>query len=624
MTPSLTAWFPLAVLVPATVAVVPPASFTLLDPSTFAPLLRYGAGDGGGAVDETAWAKDNIPFFECDDDEYTEAYYFRWHMFHSHMNRTGWTDKAGRKRYLITEFTGVDKSHSGSAGHHLMEARWLRDPQVVMDYALYWADGAPHAYSFWYSWASYESFAVIDDGGVGVAAWLQELYTGLKPIYNKQWIQNPHYLIGEGKEVNGLVVGTSCFFKKASWDAEENSISGDGCRAISNACAAGEAAGLGRMAAATGHVDDAPIWANFTQIFQRSLTDVLWNEKLSTFTTLAVISGNQSTYNKPPKIKGVTNYSMTCNHKEYVESICDDMFAHTLPGGQVRGCGYYWAQNTQAQVREIGALSTPWMLGAIANDSSAVMFAQGWRALNDPKGFDAQWGPRTAERRHPCYNYTRYHRVEKRHSDNWNGPSWPYETSKMLTALSSVLNDFPKEVHVAGNISKTNFAMWMGRYVRSHTSAAVVNGSAAEGKNGTVPWIGENLHPDDGYWLSRFSRFRQNCSAASGPPSPGGGKPGCNSDELYNHSSFIDLIIAAIVGLRAAALSNILTLNPLGVDRKYFALDNLRYRGRNIAIAWDVDGKRYAAKGCTGLCVWVDGKIAAQSSTLGKLSVTLQ
>ena len=70
MTPSLTAWFPLAVLVPATVAVVPPASFTLLDPSTFAPLLRYGAGDGGGAVDETAWAKDNIPFFECDDDEY--------------------------------------------------------------------------------------------------------------------------------------------------------------------------------------------------------------------------------------------------------------------------------------------------------------------------------------------------------------------------------------------------------------------------------------------------------------------------------------------------------------------------------------------------------------------------
>jgi len=48
------------------------------------------------------------------------------------------------------------------------------------------------------------------------------------------------------------------------------------------------------------------------------------------------------------------------------------------------------------------------MLGAIA-----VKAAKGWRALNDPKGFDAQWGPRTAERRHPCYNYTRYNHVKK-------------------------------------------------------------------------------------------------------------------------------------------------------------------------------------------------------------------
>jgi hypothetical protein len=43
----------------------------------------------------------------------------------------------------------------------------------------------------------------------------------------------------------------------------------------------------------------------------------------------------------------------------------------------------------------------------------------------------------------------------------------------------------------------------------------------------------ENFHPDDGYWLSRYLRFRQNCSTASGPPGPGGGRPGCNMDELY-------------------------------------------------------------------------------------------
>ena len=130
---------------------------------------------------------------------------------------------------------------------------------------------------------------------------------------------------------------------------------------------------------------------------------------------------------------------------------------------------------------------------------------------------------------------------------------------------------------------------------------------------------------DDGYWLSRYIRFRQNCSAASGPPGPGGGKPGCDMDELYNHSSFIDLIIAAIVGLRPS-VGPTLSLNPLGVDRRWFALDNLRYRGHDVAIAYDAAGERYAAKGCGGakrLCVWVDGKLAAAAGKLGPMRVKL-
>eukprot|EP01052_Picozoa_sp_SAG31_P058646 SAG31_NODE_18036_length_649_cov_0.716364_1_plen_129_part_10 len=126
-----------------------------------------------------------------------------------------------------------------------------------------------------------------------------------------------------------------------------------------------------------------------------------------------------------------------------------------------------------------------------------------------------------------------------------------------------------------------------------YIAATVTNGSVELGQNGSSPWIGENVHPDDGYWLSRYLRFQQNCSAAHGPPGPGGGKPGCNMDELcvtysgcktsidvysrslsftslphlrfacrYNHSSFIDLIISAMIGLRATA-GALLTINPL-------------------------------------------------------------
>eukprot|EP01052_Picozoa_sp_SAG31_P068694 SAG31_NODE_27504_length_425_cov_0.773006_2_plen_85_part_01 len=78
--------------------------------------------------------------------------------------------------------------------------------------------------------------------------------------------------------------GQLCFFKLAGWDAEENSISGDGCRPLSNACALGEAAGMARIAAvANGSKTEADIWANYSSIYYHALTDVLWNEDLETF-----------------------------------------------------------------------------------------------------------------------------------------------------------------------------------------------------------------------------------------------------------------------------------------------------------------------------------------------------
>ena len=261
------------------------------------------------------------------------------------------------------------------------------------------------------------------------------------------------------------------------------------------------------------------------------------------------------------------------------------------------------------------------------------------RALNEADGFDAPWGPRTAERGHPCYNYTKWQSVTRpagpngniagRHDDNWNGPSWPFETAKMLTGYAGLLNDYPRPVQQAANASAQNFALWLRRYVYSHTRAAVVNGSAAEGKNGTVPWVGENLHPDDGYWLSRYLRFEQNCSGGVTEKNPKTGVDVqnwdyCDLDELYNHSSFVDLIISAMIGLRAA-IGGLLTINPL-VDlkqTKYFAVDSLRYKGHNVAVAFDRDGVgRYS--GCKkGLCLWVDGKLAASRPELGKLEYKL-
>ena len=57
----------------------------------------------------------------------------------------------------------------------------------------------------------------------------------------------------------------------------------------------------------------------------------------------------------------------------------------------------------------------------------------------DANGFAAKWGPRTAERRAADYNFSCAHEC------TWNGPSWPFETSRLVTGLASLLNSNASE-----------------------------------------------------------------------------------------------------------------------------------------------------------------------------------
>jgi hypothetical protein len=90
-------------------------------------------------------------------------------------------------------------------------------------------------------------------------------------------------------------------------------------------------------------------------------------------------------------------------------------------------------------------------------------------------------------------------------------------------------------------------------------------------------------------------------------------------------STFLDIIISGLVGLRAA-FGNMLTIDPL-VDStiSYFALDNVAYHNHNISVAFDAASKRYAGKGgCKGvLCVWVDGQLKVNAAKMGRVNVTL-
>ena len=110
------------------------------------------------------------------------------------------------------------------------------------------------------------------------------------------------------------------------------------------------------------------------------------------------------------------------------------------------------------------------------------------------------------------------------------------------------------------------------------------------------PYIGEYLDEVTGYWL----------------------KGDQERSRYYNHSTFNDLVITGLVGLRPRA-DNTIEITPL-VPRgewPWFCLDNVKYHGRNLTILWDEDGSHYN-KG-KGLRVFVDGKEVGHSPELGHL-----
>ncbi|HUT57498.1 MAG TPA: glycosyl hydrolase family 65 protein, partial [Phycisphaerae bacterium] len=131
-----------------------------------------------------------------------------------------------------------------------------------------------------------------------------------------------------------------------------------------------------------------------------------------------------------------------------------------------------------------------------------------------------------------------------------------------------------------------------------------------------VPWIDENLDPRTGEWLARKILLQQEAKRKAEGKEPGGIK---ERGKDYNHSSYCDLIISGLVGLRPRA-DDTVEANPLVPDGRWdwFCLDNVWYHGRILTIVWDKDGTRYG-KG-KGLRVLADGREIARSEALGRIT----
>jgi hypothetical protein len=215
-------------------------------------------------------------------------------------------------------------------------------------------------------------------------------------------------------------------------------------------------------------------------------------------------------------------------------------------------------------------------------------FEAAWSQIMDPAGFYAPFGLTTAERRSPDFKlaYTG-------HECQWNGPSWPFSTSITLTAMANLLNNYHQNV-----VSNRDYFDILEIYAKSqHLKRA--DGSV-------VPWIDENLNPLTGDWMARAIMLTWTKARI-----PERGKD-------YNHSTFCDLIISGLIGLRPRT-DDTVEVNPLlpAGTWDYFCLDRAPYHGHSLTILYDKTGEHYGRG--SGLRVFADGTEIAASPTLSRL-----
>ena len=223
---------------------------------------------------------------------------------------------------------------------------------------------------------------------------------------------------------------------------------------------------------------------------------------------------------------------------------------------------------TRSTVRELHGYA-PWYFGM-----PLAGFGDAWAQVESEEGFAAPFGLCFAERRAPGFRI-----AYDGHPCQWNGPSWPFATSIVLTGLANAIAEGS-----SGDVGRETYVKLLHQYAAQQVRRT------EDGK--AIPWIDENLDPFTGVWLSRAILHAQGKKDERG--------------EDYNHSTFADLVISGLCGLRPQ-LDGALEIRPLIPDTWDFTcLENVHVRGRSISLYWDRTGRRYG-KGA-GFSVWADGR----------------
>ena len=216
---------------------------------------------------------------------------------------------------------------------------------------------------------------------------------------------------------------------------------------------------------------------------------------------------------------------------------------------------------------------TPWYYGVMDYETGEE-YLKAWRFIMDPDFFAGPAGLATAPISHPHFMRPHHHECA------WDGPSWPFATCQTLGAMAHMLRNADSKTPT---VTRADFMKLMTQYAAAHRLKT---------PDGEIDWIDENYDPITGDWIARDRLYEWD-------------DPNKDRGQYYNHSTFCDLVISDVIGLRCMEDGEI-KVRPMAEDWPYFMLDGVRVRGHDITVIYDNDGSKYG-KG-SGLMIFLNRK----------------
>ncbi len=186
-----------------------------------------------------------------------------------------------------------------------------------------------------------------------------------------------------------------------------------------------------------------------------------------------------------------------------------------------------------------------------------------FKYLKDATVFSAKTGFATADISHPRFLY----RVN--HECLWNGYVWPYATSQVITAAINFLENSTSEV-----LSYHDLYGYIKKYAEMHYRNI-------DGKS--INFIDEVMSPREQIWTSR-----EILKQSGWLPDKGGYERGKD----YNHSTFIDLVIRGLIGVKESSDQLIAEPHVQGIW-SWFKLENISFHKKSYTIYYDENGTKF-------------------------------